>query len=314
MKKLYSIIIATIVAIPFAYAQPAFNFEGGSTSWNNTPASGANPAYDEPKGWATLNILSNSLAGGNPVSIFKSTDAHGGTAACRILTVALNSPPSGWYLQDTIGLIVTGKIALGLPPSITYGYAYASRPSTLEFWSKYTPNGADTASAAIVLLKANGSLKDTIGVGYLTIATTTVSAYTKHVIPIIYNTAFPSTSPDTSVIAFSSSGKNNPKAGSELLIDDIFLGFTSGIDDGDVSASVNIFPNPTNKELNFSFNSNKAKKVSITSSTGQHIGNYDIENKSFKMNAEKLAAGVYIYTIKGESGNVLNSGRFTVTN
>lgn len=307
MKKLYALVIAIIIALPF-YAQPTFDFEGAS-NWSPNPF--GTPAYDTPKGWACLNILSNSLAGSNPISVFKSTDVHGGTTACKIKTVYLNSPPSGWYLQDTIGLMVAGNIG-GIPPAITYGYAYASRPTTLEFWAKYTPNGADTASAAIVLLHDNGSGKDTIGAAYLAIATTTVSSYTKYVMPIIYNPAFPSTNPDTAVIAFASSGENRPQVNSELLIDDIFLGFLSGVNENETAPVISFYPNPAQKEINFSFPNTAPTSVTVISIAGQHIGTFAIENKALKLNTEKLAAGSYLFVVKDKDNTVIDNGKFSV--
>lgn len=306
MKKILLFTAIIFASTTLSKAQPTFDFEGNG-NWSGNPF--GTPAYDTPNGWATLNVLSTSLGGNNPISVFKSTDVHSGTLACKLKTVRLSSPPSGWTMQDTIGFMATGSINLA---GISFGYDYAQRPTTFNFWAKYIPNGADTASAYILLLKRNGTVRDTIGAGYYVIPNA-VASYTEYMVPIIYNSTHTGVNPDTAIIAFSSSGENKPKENSELLIDDLSFGLPSGINEINETETVRVFPNPAVNEVNFSFSSGNPRNVTVFSVAGQYISTYNVTNNTLRINTEKLAAGAYWFSVKNDSGNILNSGQFTVT-
>ncbi len=123
--------------------------------------------------WATLNELTTS-EGGSTLNMFshkgtsycafsgtrKTTDVHGGSLAAVIETV-------GYGDNDALGTtsgrgcqkIAAGELFLGsYNNGANYsGYAFASRPSAVEFWYKYRPkNSADYGYAEIRILNSDG--------------------------------------------------------------------------------------------------------------------------------------------------------------
>lgn len=304
MKKILFYSLFSLLAIT-GIAQPSnIGFENWGTVTGTTA--------EDPTSWVSHNVLNNVLLGSNPVTLTKvtGTDKHSGTYAAKLTTVRLNSPPSGWALNDTVGFMSTGKLTL-TAPYLYLGYPETQKPSTFNFWGKYTPNGADTASALIILLKQNGSNKDTVGVGY-SIITGTVSTYTQYMVPVIYN-ATVTGNPDTAIIAFSSSGNNKPKVGSAFYIDDLSFGFSSGIQETGSTQVVKVFPNPAVKEINISFSTAQPRSVAIMSAAGQYVGTYQTDDTQFKMNTEKLAAGVYLFFVKDNNDVIIDTGKFTVS-
>lgn len=307
MKKLYNLILAAIISGSGLMAQPTFDFESG---WTGNPL--ITPAYDVAKGWVSNNVLANSILGSNPISIYKTNDAHSGSFACELNTVALTNKPAWWGLQDTIGYMANGITVLSAP-YIILGDTQTQRPATFEFWAKYTPSGTDTAYAAVLLQKrVSASQVDTIGAG-IALVTGTVSAYTKYVMPIIYNSAHLGTNPDTMIIVFSSSGNLKPQVGSKLKVDDITFGFTTGITDFDKGISkTSIFPNPTSDEVNFKFGDEGVTGIKVYNFTGQLVGTYDVPDGKLKLSAHSFANGNYFFTAVGKNDELIDTGKFSI--
>lgn len=299
MKKLVALLSVIVYTISNCLAQPNGGFENWSTVFT----------YQTPDGWQTLNFLS-IFSPPNPISTFRASgvDIHSGSYALKIKTIFVNNNPTPNAIDDTVGLIFTGKINLN-PPSYRYGFPYSGRPEKLEFWSKYIPVGTDTGGARVVLRKWNGTGNDTIAFGEMQIAST--ESYTHMKINLTY---YSTEMPDSAAIIFASSENNdNARVGSTIYLDDVTFTGWVGIDEQNYYADkVKTFPNPARDALNIMAKIEEANDVKISDASGKQIGIYKIQNFSAKVNTSLFAYGIYFYEIRDKKEKVLTIGKFNV--
>ena len=185
MKKQFFITASVILFC--ASKMPAQQISnGGMENWQN------HGVYSLPDSFATMDSTTLVLTG---VNIFKSTDAHSGSNAALLETVA-----------STFGF--------NSPGILSYNWPFIYKPSKLRFWYKYQQAGSDTGYANIVI-KA-GSSDAGVGICYFT---SNANVYTLMEVPIAYG---PPGTPDSIMIEFHSS-YGNPIAGTQLYIDDVSL-------------------------------------------------------------------------------------------
>lgn len=303
MKKL--IVILTILTFNLGlltlncFAQPNGGFENWSTVYN----------YQVPDNWATLNFL--SMFSPNPTSAFKATglDKHSGSYALKIQTIFVENNPAPGSIDDTVGITFTGKITLS-PPAYKVGFPYSGRPEKLEFWSKYTPVGNDTAGARIVLMKWNGISRDTIAFGELFINSTV--AYNIFQVPLTY---YSSTAvPDTAAIIFGSSKREaDARVGSTLYIDDVAFTGWVGVEEHDrFSDKVKTFPNPATGAINIYAKIDEADNIQILDVSSKRVGVYKIHNYNANINTGLFSEGIYFYEIRDNKNRSLTKGKFNV--
>ena len=184
---------------------------GGSQYWWK---SYLGPAATTP--WGSMNLITTS-AGGSGTNAFKhdgcayvarsgtdrTDDKHSGSYAAVVKTI-------GWGYSDANGgmnakNLTVGSLHLGNTPASgdpTYGYTFASRPSALKFWYKYSPrNSADYGYAEVQVKDAAGNV---IAEGKSNL--NAVGNYTQHTFALDY--AAGSAKAATICVAFRSS--NNP--------------------------------------------------------------------------------------------------------
>ncbi|MCE9540392.1 MAG: PCMD domain-containing protein [Bacteroidetes bacterium] len=299
MKR--SIIIFGILAFTIlcCKAQPNSGFENWTTIFN----------IQSPDGWQTLNFL-GAFSPPNPISAFKATgvDKHSGNYALKIKTIFVNNNPAPGGIDDTVGLVFTGRIILS-PPSYKYGFPYIGRPEKLEFWAKYLPVGNDTGGARIVLRKWNGTGNDTIAMGESQISTTI--AYTLFKVNLTY---YSTELPDSASIIFGSSEDgDNARVGSTIYVDDVALTGWVGIEQHDLYADkVKAFPNPAKDELNIIAEIDDASDVKIMDALGKLIGVYKIQNHKVLINTTPFPPGIYFYDICDKNDKTLTKGKFNI--
>jgi len=299
MKKLLVIFVIIISGILNCQAQPNPGFENWSTVYN----------YQSPDGWANLNFLS-ILPPPNPLSAFKATgiDKHSGNYALKIKTIFVSNNPAPDKIDDTVGLVFTGKIGIS-PPSYKYGFPFTDRPEKLEFWSKYTPVGSDTGGVRIVLLKYTSNGRDTVALGELFINSTV--DYTLFQCNLTY---YSNESPDTAAIIFGSSKrKAYARVGSTLYVDDLAFVGVVGIGDRDPYAEkVKSFPNPATDVVNILAQIDEANSVKVSDVLGKPIGEYKIQNFTTKINTSTFTKGIYLYEIRDKKDRILTKGKFNI--
>jgi len=222
--------------------------------------------------------------------------------------VYFNDNPFPSEIGDTTGGVFTGKITIS-PFAYKYGFPYTGRPEKLEFWSKYTPVGGDTAGAIVILKKWTGIESDTIAIGGININAT--AGYTKFTVDLVY---YSTELPDSAVIGFAASKMPEiARINSTLYIDDvIFLGWV-GTDQYDKNADlVKIYPNPASDNLNIVASIETADNIKVSDITGKIMGVYKIRDYETNINTGLFSDGIYIYEICDNKDRILNKGKFNV--
>lgn len=300
MNKLMIISVILIFAPTFqGNAQPNGGFENWSTVYN----------IQEPDNWQTLNFV--SLNPPNPLSAFKATgiDKHSGNYALKLKTVYFDNNPFPSDIGDSTGAVFTGKITLS-PFAYKYGFPYTGRPEKLEFWSKYTPVGGDTAGVLVILKKWNGIESDTIAIGGVNINATT--GYSPFQTDLVY---YSDELPDSAVVGFASS--KTPllaRLNSTLYVDDVIFSGWVGVNQYDKKNAelVKIFPNPARENVKILTSVEEADNVKVIDASGKIMGGYKIRNWEANINTGVFADGLYIYEILDNKNRMLIKGKFYV--
>lgn len=299
MKKLMIISVILIFAPTFqGKAQPNGGFENWSTVYSIL----------EPDNWQTLNFV--SLNPPNPLSAFRVTgiDKHSGNYALKLKTVYFDNNPFPSEIGDSTGAVFTGKITLS-PFAYKYGFPYTGRPEKLEFWSKYTPVGGDTAGALVILKKWNGIESDTIAIGGANINETT--GYSPFQADLVY---YSDELPDSAVIGFAASKTPlTARLNSTLYVDDVIFSGWVGINQLDKNADlVKIFPNPASNNVNILSSIEAADNIQVSDAAGKIVGRYKIRNCEVNINTSVFADGIYIFEIRDKKDRMLSKGKFNV--
>ncbi|MDZ4757905.1 MAG: T9SS type A sorting domain-containing protein [Bacteroidota bacterium] len=271
----------------------------GNVAFGQVPnGSFENWTGSEANSWVSTNLL---MFLGNSQSVYKSTDAHGGSFACEVNTIKVNIKPPGQPIPDYTGSIFLGRFANFNP---TMGAPYTKRPDKMVFWYKYVPKGTDSAIALVTLTRWNSSTKKTdtvgLGVGPMTGSTTT---YTKKDVDIMY---LSNNAPDTAIVLFVSSSLSANQAGSKLTIDDAdFVGGNTGII-AQTQNEIGIYPNPAKDMLNLELGNLEGNVyIAITDIQGKNIytqiystcNNVTIQTSTFK-------SGIYILNVTSDKNTI----------
>ena len=183
---------------------------GGFENWTTPPGA----QYQEPTGgwWTSLNALRSLTA---PVTVEKSTDAHGGTYSAK-MTTAL------WGTVLLPGLLVSGVFDIQNPRFLVQGQPFTDLPNAFQGWYKYTPANGDSAGIAALLThwNAGAGRRDTLAAAAV-VLTSAQANWTAFDLPFFY---FQFGAPDSIILALVSSGDGqnfNGQVGSTLWIDDL---------------------------------------------------------------------------------------------
>jgi hypothetical protein len=305
MKKILLTIMAGVLTTLSVNAQVDYGFE----TWAATP-NGAS-GVEDPKGWASFNVLTNALIGMNQTVFKETTGPFAGTAAAKIVTQAIPpaAPIPGY---DTAGILAIGTINI-LTQSIKLGTPYTNRPKVVQFATKYQPSSLDTGSVSVLLTRFNAltSKVEVVAKGtWMTSATSTT--WTAQALTLDYTPGLMNVTPDSIKIMISSSSAYRPKIGSTLYIDDIVMtGYVSNNDIDGVENSVAVYPAPAKESVSFSI-SVKAYAVEIMDITGRNLGVFPMTNNKVTVETSTYKAGMYIYNVVDEHGKALGRGKFEV--
>jgi len=308
-----SISAALFVSKGFAQQPPNAGFEVWGKDAVNEP---------EPGGYGTSNVIAYYLFGSNPLSVFKdSTTVHGGKYAMKITTQAYSSSGSfvgsmASYLPNgTLDFAFTGTLITSAP-YFKPGYPEVNRYAQFTFYAQYAPTGSDVATCGVALTKWNGSSRDTVAKGAVTVSGT-VSTWTQYTVTLAYKTC---EYPDTAAIVFTSSGtKAQAKVGSTLLVDDVaFTGTNSctGINtETTIATAVTAFPNPASDNITLRSNglANSFSYVEIFDISGRKVDAQIVQNSLVTFNTSSYAKGMYVYTAYNENHSLVGVGKFSVT-
>jgi hypothetical protein len=260
-------------------------------------------------GWWGYNVYNYSAVGGSPISLFRCDTAHSGTYSARVKTVVFTTasynlfssygiPYLGHPYLDTLGILFNGNVN---ETAGTYkpGIPFTKKITSFSFYYQYAPNGVDTAECRVSLVKH----RNMVAGGSIKINAATGATWQPATINIIY---LDTITPDTMYVLFSSSSLDRkPKPGSVLLVDDVSVPASTGINEIPALNSLSVFPNPSNGRIHFQ--TNGAEKIqggifTVYNVIGEAVYSSKIIAGQQDIDLSEFPGGIYFLQIKSEQG------------
>lgn len=199
-----------------------------------------------------------------------------------------------------------GNFAVQILTDACAGWAQTQFPITthpLNLYCYVRTNliGTDTVLIKIELLN-NGNIVDS---GLWT-NTTNITSFTLITIPITQNDSV-----IDSAIIYMQSGNN---MGTQLIADNLYFDFTSGIKEDENNSSWTLYPNPFNKYaiLDFENLKNSKHNVVIYNAIGQLVRTVDeITTGQVKIEKKNLASGLYFFQLRNNR-QVVATGKLMI--
>ena len=302
MNKIYTTIFLSMLSM-FSMAQnPAASILSTNFDAAFTELGG------EPKGWVSANLLTSGAI------VSSSTPGYGGsTSAVKITTDSIPNNPSPGLIPTISGILLTGKIQIGLTATIIQGKPYTNKPEGMAYYAKYMPVGVDSGFAYALLTKWNAGLnkRDTVAIGGDTLKSA-IAAWSKRNLHLFYYTT--TVNPDTLTILFSSSSRKAAHKGTAMYVDEINLyePNTSGLKDV-AEKDFEMYPNPASNYFVVKNFKSKYNSVLVRDLTGQvKLQEQLAKNESTRIDLNDIASGVYFVSILNEKGEVLQTKKLNV--
>ena len=294
MKSLH--IIFALLIINGTLSQQLEN--SGFEQWENVGT-----GEEEPLSWSSTKTSDNSsLNGLAPQVISRSTDAHTGTYAAKL--VNKNVPFVNIVAN---GILTNGIVHTTTNPQDSYVYTdvnssdhsqpFTSFPDSIVCWYKYAPQGNDVGNIQVLLHGSYGQLPVDASTSIIALAEFDFSAnsnWTRFSTPFIY---YPTINNPSYILCNISAGDSTQAvANSELKIDDLELIYnTTKIPDQSTN-SINV--TYLNDHLQFS-NVVKEINYAIYNLQGQlmNIGKIDRYNRNVSITLE---SGIYFISIQSK--------------
>ncbi|MEC7814110.1 MAG: PCMD domain-containing protein [Bacteroidota bacterium] len=294
MKSLH--IIFALLIINGTLSQQLEN--SGFEQWENVGT-----GEEEPLSWSSTKTSDNSsLNGLAPQVISRSTDAHTGTYAAKL--VNKNVPFVNIVAN---GILTNGIVHTTTNPQDSYVYTdvnssdhsqpFTSFPDSIVGWYKYAPQGNDVGNIQVLLHGSYGQLPVDASTSIIALAEFDFSAnsnWTRFSTPFIY---YPTINNPSYILCNISAGDSTQAvANSELKIDDLELIYnTTKIPDQSTN-SINV--TYLNDHLQFSNVVNEIN-YAIYNLQGQlmNIGKIDRYNRNVSITLE---SGIYFIFIQSK--------------
>lgn len=294
MKSLH--IIFALLIINGTLSQQLEN--SGFEQWENVGT-----GEEEPLSWSSTKTSDNSsLNGLAPQVISRSTDAHTGTYAAKL--VNKNVPFVNIVAN---GILTNGIVHTTTNPQDSYVYTdvnssdhsqpFTSFPDSIVGWYKYAPQGNDVGNIQVLLHGSYGQLPVDASTSIIALAEFDFSAnsnWTRFSTPFIY---YPTINNPSYILCNISAGDSTQAvANSELKIDDLELIYnTTKIPDQSTN-SINV--TYLNDHLQFSNVVNEIN-YAIYNLQGQlmNIGKIDRYNRNVSITLE---SGIYFISIQSK--------------
>ena len=294
MKSLH--IIFALLIINGTLSQQLEN--SGFEQWENVGT-----GEEEPLSWSSTKTSDNSsLNGLAPQVISRSTDAHTGTYAAKL--VNKNVPFVNIVAN---GILTNGIVHTTTNPQDSYVYTdvnssdhsqpFTSFPDSIVGWYKYAPQGNDVGNIQVLLHGNYGQLPVDASTSIIALAEFDFSAnsnWTRFSTPFIY---YPTINNPAYILCNISAGDSTQAvANSELKIDDLELIYnTTKIPDQSTN-SINV--TYLNDHLQFSNVVNEIN-YAIYNLQGQlmNIGKIDRYNRNVSITLE---SGIYFISIQSK--------------
>ena len=294
MKSLH--IIFALLIINGTLSQQLEN--SGFEQWENVGT-----GEEEPLSWSSTKTSDNSsLNGLAPQVISRSTDAHTGTYAAKL--VNKNVPFVNIVAN---GILTNGIVHTTTNPQDSYVYTdvnssdhsqpFTSFPDSIVGWYKYAPQGNDVGNIQVLLHGSYGQLPVDASTSIIALAEFDFSAnsnWTRFSTPFIY---YPTINNPAYILCNISAGDSTQAvANSELKIDDLELIYNTTKIPDESTNSINV--TYLNDHLQFSNVVNEIN-YAIYNLQGQlmNIGKIDRYNRNVSITLE---SGIYFISIQSK--------------
>jgi hypothetical protein len=213
--------------------------------------------YDDPQSWDTPNQEVCFFPFYTKV-VTKSTDHESGSFSAKLETKDIP------VVNITVpGLITLGTITINIAAAtytISGGVPINDMPTHLKGFYKFQPKGGDSCAIGIGLSKWTAGVgRDSIGIGVFS-THDTITTWTPFSAWIDYSEI---TTPDTMNILAISSASFTPTAGTILYVDDLYLDYTTALNDEDPGKGIDIYQDRELHELLVYFNFPSAQSTSL---------------------------------------------------
>lgn len=280
-----------ILFIAFTGALSTLNAQsfpnGGFENWTNQAT------YEDPQYWTGMNMM--SMFGAEETAI-KSTDAHGGTYALKLITSVSDIGNDGE--MDTLpGILILGTTDI-LNGTGTSGYPFIHRPDSLVGWYKLTSPDNDPFQLQVSATKwdAGNSSQETIGATYYQGQPS--ATYVRFSVPITYSD---NSIPD-SIQAFIGNVSNSSGVGNELYLDDLSFIYNSTAGIQEQTAQIRLYPNPVSSQL-FIQSDQPIQQLYVTDLQGKQIFELNTNTEYYQLETGDLTPGVYFCELYFSNGS-----------
>ncbi len=303
--KRYLLLIVCLFAIK-ANAQVLLN---NMEQWRLVPVGSPSVTLDVVNGWRCPDSIAHEFGFliSNPKrQLFKSSDKVSGDYAARIVSEIQGS------FGSSAGILTSAVIKLDLVNqtyTLSGGTPIYGRVNFINAWIKYNPQGGDTASVSVSVIKTGagaGGNDSVLGTGVYRVSTQI--PYTLVDVPITYTNT--TTLPDALQIVFSSSGRR-ATVGSELLIDDVSYSiFPASVANNNGSKQVLVYPNPASDKLYIN-SSDAIHKITLYSMDGRQLMSEYFQGNT-SLDVASLPQGTYCYALADDNGTIIQRQTITI--
>ena len=260
--------------------------------------------YQDPQFWDSDNKTANAVPFIGKTVVSKDSDHASGTYSAKLETKSIPFVPF-----DVPGILTLGTLSLNIQNgtySLTGGVPIHDIPTHLRGFYKFMPQGNDSCIIAIGLSRSVKGVRDSLALGYFS-AKNAAPGWTPFSALIEYDTA---AAPDSFNILIIASAVASPTAGTTLWVDQLSLGYSTGMDSKDPAAGIDIFQDRDNREIGlfFDFPAPQNTFIRIYNMTGQQVAGSPpamIRKRSVSFDYSGFPDGYYILVI------VHNTMRFT---
>ena len=289
MKNIFTLILfLSIVVFGKTQTLPNNDFE----SWEDMGT------FEQAEFWDSPNAT-------GIVCVTKSEDAYSGTYAARLETIEILS---GLFVVP--GLITLADFSINLAElsfNLQGGLFLQENVSKLTGMYKYTGVNGDSASVVIYNFKhPEGEEIDSIGIG-VTYLHDTEDWTPFEVFMVNRNDHVP----DTFNVLIISSGDEDLKVGSVLLVDSLTIETNTGIIDlWNPISPLHVYPNPAVEFVNFEAAENASeRKLIIYDLNGRIVSQTDFNKKTIQVDTKTFNPGLFSYSVV-ENGRRIYGGSF----
>ena len=321
MRRIFTLVALAFV-ITSGFAQSIYN--GDLEKWDSlhsttTSAYWFQPSYQDIHWLGTLNSLAGlpvTIGGPGPITCEKTTDAHSGTYAAKLVSHPMNLGVITIFIPGMLGTAVMDNASVS---AIIGNPCAGCRPTNLKGYYKYAPVENDSCIIVAVVSKYNNETheRDTIGFGYM-LQREAVTSYTAFDVAINY---FSAEIPDTlSFLMVSSAGFNlsnfmgcQGQDGSAMYVDDLVLEYPAGFEQSLMpEVGVKIYPNPASEKIQVVLSKMVDNSmIEIYSADGRLVRTVSIHEIASTIPLSGLTPGGYFFKLK-EGRHLLNSGTFVI--